>query len=477
MKSSMHWISLCVLTLCLCGSFSSAADPELDRFDLGQRLIQLERAWDAHPDAAARARAMPVLKLAVPQLLAGRETDAAATLDRARMLLQSAEPTAADRWTASLAVHPPGRLLDKSVGVASVRIVSAYGAGDPPPGARVYFAIVPNAHAPQSLDNVLQIAKLPADGKLSIADLPDGDYILYVHFNVNSSKWKATYTADISVVTGVAGRIGRLRAVSGDRSVDTATLDSLTSLLTSLARGSTPETNYPAARLLAEAEALAKAVKTGQRFYGPERTGQFWLTIPTGATTTPVRLFIPDAAKAGKPMPLVVGLHGAGGSENLFFEAYGYGLIARLAQERGWMVVAPRAGWLFDGPPPAQAIVDELAKLYPVDKQSVYLVGHSMGAMQAVTLAQQTPGRYAAIAALGGGGTVTKPDVFKTLPVFIGCGREDFLLGGAKGLAQGLEKAGATRVTYKEYPNVEHMLIVQEALPEVFKFFEKAKKE
>src|SRR5438094_255182 len=73
----------------------SAAEPALDRYDLGQRLILLERAWADRPDAAARQRALPVLKLAVPQLLAGKNADAAATLDRARLLLRGpAEPTA-----------------------------------------------------------------------------------------------------------------------------------------------------------------------------------------------------------------------------------------------------------------------------------------------------------------------------------------------------------------------------------------------
>src|SRR5690349_2442714 len=136
------------------------------------------------------------------------------------------------------------------------------------------------------------------------------------------------------------------------------------------------------------------------------------------------------------------------------------------------MVVATRAGGLFDGPPPVPAVLDELARLYPVDRSRVYVVGHSMGAAHAVLLAQQTPGRYAAIAPLGGGGNVSKPEAVKDLPIFIGCGSEDFALFGAKGLAQALQKIGATRTTFKEYRDVEHILVVQEALKDVFAFFE-----
>src|SRR5207237_7297851 len=115
---------------CLCGSFSSAA--ELDRYDLGQRLIRLERAWADHADPASKARALPVVKLAVPQLLAGKDIDAAVTLDRARLLLESAEPTGGERWAASLAVHPFSRLLDPAQGPLVVRVGPAYPAGEPP---------------------------------------------------------------------------------------------------------------------------------------------------------------------------------------------------------------------------------------------------------------------------------------------------------------------------------------------------------
>jgi predicted esterase len=297
-----------------------------------------------------------------------------------------------------------------------------------------------------------------------------GDHTLSVDVFVARNRL-TTYTSGVSVVQDLSRRLDRLNGMPAPSSLDGRTFRSLVTLLRRLADGWPPETIYPAARLLGEAEELAVSIAAGREYYGPQRTGQFWLSVPTGNTTTPVRLFVPDAAKAGKPMPLVVALHGAGGSENLFFDAYGNGLVARLAQERGWMVVAPRAGWLFDAAPPAAAIVDELAKVYPIDKQRVFIVGHSMGAMQAVTLAQETPGRFAAIAVLGGGGAVEKPAVVKDLPVFIGCGKGDFLLGGARGLAEQLKKAGATRLIYKEYPGVEHMLVVQEALPEVFRFF------
>jgi dienelactone hydrolase len=475
MKNKMQWYSLWFFSLCplcLCGSSAYSAET-LERYDLGQRLVLLERAWDAHPDAAARARALPVLKLAVPQLLAGKTTKAAETLDRARLLLQSPEPRAAERWAASLLVHPSIRLLDPAQGPLTVRVEPAYPAGERPANASMRLTLL-IGNGPTAVTSAAIALSTPAvTERLSVERLPEGDHTLRAEVIVDSDT-VATYVVGISVVPRLRERLDRLRLPANSRSVDVATRGTVAALLAWLALGGALEANYPAARLLAEEDELAKSIAAGKRFFGPQRTGQFWLAIPTGDTNTPVRLFVPEQAKAGKPLPLVVALHGAGGSENLFFDAYGSGLIARLAAERGWMVVAPRAGGLFDGPPPVPAIVDELAKLYPVDPKRVYIVGHSMGAMQAITLAQQSPGRFAAVAALGSGGTVTRGETFKDLPVYIGCGREDFLLSGAKALAEALAKAGATRMTFKEYPAVEHMLIVQEALPEVFRFFERS---
>jgi predicted esterase len=462
------WISLCSLcSLCLCGSTSSAG--EIERYDLGLRLIQLEKAWAEHTDAPGRGRALPVIKQAVPLLLAGKTTEAAAVLDGGRLLLEKAEPTAAERWANSLLVHPSARLLNPAMGPLVVHISAAYAAGDVPDNVVLKVNLLTADGATALAAQAMAVTALPATVVLSTDRLPEGDHKLRVEVIVGT-KMLTTFSAGVSAVPNLSQRLHRPTSPFSAPSVDSETLRSINRLLTSLTNG-TAETDYPAARLLKESEGLRRAIAAGQEYYGPQRTGQFWLTIPTGR---PVRLFVPEAAKNGKPMPLVVALHGAGGSENLFFDAYGSGLIARLAQERGWMVVAPRAGWLFSAAPPAAAIVDELAKVYPVDKKRIFIVGHSMGAMQAVKLAQETSGRFAAIAALGGGGAVDQPDVFKDLPVFVGCGREDFLLGGAKGLDNVLKKAGATQLTYKEYPGVEHMLIVQEALPDVFKFFESA---
>jgi predicted esterase len=452
--------------------------PVPERYALGQRLRAFERAWEVQTDPAACKRATAVLKRAVPLLFAAREADVAVTIDQSRFLLGSAEPpSAAVRWAESLVARPSTRLLDPGAGdVFAVLLTALYDAKVELP-AEVVLRLSFHAADGTALlaETEAPVAKLPTAVSLSAAKLRAGDHTLRAQVVV-VGKVLATYQQLISIVPQAHERLAKLQAaalaVNTTRTTDTATLRSLTNTLASLAAKGTLETDYPAARLFAEAEGLAQAIAAKDRYYGAQRTGEFWLTLATSPDTAPVRVFVPEAVKAGKAVPLVVVLHGAGGSENLFFDGYGDGKTVRVAKEHGWMVVGTRVLGLLDGPPPVPAIIDELAKLYPVDRQHVYAIGHSMGATHAVALAQKSPKPFAALAALGGGGSVTKPDAVKGLPVYVGCGTEDFALATAKNLAETLGKAGA-KVTYKEFPDVEHIVIVQESAREVFSFFEK----
>ena len=51
-------------------------------------------------------------------------------------------------------------------------------------------------------------------------------------------------------------------------------------------------------------------------------------------------------------------------------------------------------------------------------------------------------------------------------------GAQDFAYANARKLAFELKKAGVKSVRFREYPDVEHLVIVQEALQDVFAFFD-----
>ncbi|MFM7845425.1 MAG: hypothetical protein ACKPEY_14490, partial [Planctomycetota bacterium] len=246
-------------------------------------------------------------------------------------------------------------------------------------------------------------------------------------------------------------------------------------ILASLAKGATLETDYPAGRLLEDAESLLGDIQ--QQVARPQlrQRGQYWRTLvaDSGAKAT-VRMWVPELGSDAHPPPLVIALHGVGGTENMFFDMLGVGKVVRLCKERGWPIVAPRQSLLGGVGLTLDQLVAEVRKVYPVDPSRIFLVGHSMGAMQAVKLTDQavaTQGsvRPALVAALGGGGNATNFTEMKSTKFFVGVGKLDFARRGGIQLVDKLRRAGVPDVEYKDYDEAEHLLIVQTALADVFR--------
>src|SRR5581483_3146681 len=61
----------------------------------------------------------------------------------------------------------------------------------------------------------------------------------------------------------------------------------------------------------------------------------------------PYHLYVPTTYTASRAFPLVVALHGLGASEDSFFSPV-YGGVAKLAEQHGFIVVAP-LGYRIDG--------------------------------------------------------------------------------------------------------------------------------
>lgn len=158
----------------------------------------------------------------------------------------------------------------------------------------------------------------------------------------------------------------------------------------------------------------------------------------------------------------------------MFFESYGAGRLIDLARQRGWLVVSPRQTMSLNGLSMNVAqILDGLSEIAPnVSKQAV-LVGHSMGAAQAISQVSKHPERVRAVAALGGGGRPTASDALTQIPFWVAAGTNDFGRSGARALAKQLEQMGCI-ATYRDYPEVEHMVIVQAALDDVFAFLDES---
>lgn len=118
-----------------------------------------------------------------------------------------------------------------------------------------------------------------------------------------------------------------------------------------------------------------------------ERPGHLWRPIVVGRRALPVRLYAPGSVvESDEPVALVVALHGAGGDESMFVELEGLIDLVGMAEEREFLLVSPRTPDWFYGTRSWTALVDEMDRCYGVDRERVFVLGHSMGAAAASTL-------------------------------------------------------------------------------------------
>lgn len=456
-------------------SASSPVFAQADRYELGRRLRGFEERWDRPAEAEARKHATKALNESVGRFFRVEFGEAARAMTRALRLLDGIdEPPAAIRWADSLAIFPERRLIERGTATldASIRPVYAVEIEAPADATgRIQVAIAGEV-VPRTLLEV-PLASPTQDVSIPTADLIEGDYALIFDI-VTGGEVVARCESVISVVDRLADRLDEAKAVVdgwSSTSTDAASARHHVLMLENLENGASSEADMFAAAVLTELERLIEVVESREPFHGPSRPGSHRLALssPTGRTI-PARVFVPEGIEEGVSVPLVVALHGMGGSENLFFDGYGRGAIVQLCRERGWLLVSPRRGPIGAGP--VDEVVEAMASVYPVDRSKVLLVGHSMGAMQAVGALMEAPERYAGAAALGGGGRVPEIPGLDRVPVFIGIGEHDFLLSSARELRGSLERVGSERVEYREYPDIEHLVIVQVALPDAFEFFD-----
>jgi len=453
-----------------------AADVPLEslRYELGRRLRAFESAFEARrDDPGARRAVAPHLIRATTAFFALRFSDAGRAIDEARLALERGVGPAAPAalWASGICAIPERRLADAASRSLRIRVATLYEVSEGKPARprlRIGFDGAPGAAAEGPLD------ALPSERDLPLEGLGEGDRALRATVLDGGEKlaeWAMTVSLARAPRERLAAMEERLAKVAETGS-QAESVRSLVRLLKGLLDAPGTETDLPAVRLLAEAEEATKAVAAGEAFWGGCRPGESWIRLRAGDSLVPARILVPRTAREGKPVPLVLALHGMGGSENLFFDGYGLGAAARLAGERGWIIVSPRSGIL--GNLPVEAVVAEVSRLWPVDPRRVVVVGHSMGAGQAVLAAARSPKLFAAVAVLGGGYRPRDPKALRDLPVFVGVGTRDFALRSARGLERSLREAGAARVTFREYDDVEHLAVVQVALPDVFAFFDRA---
>ncbi|MDR1497599.1 MAG: prolyl oligopeptidase family serine peptidase [Puniceicoccales bacterium] len=192
-----------------------------------------------------------------------------------------------------------------------------------------------------------------------------------------------------------------------------------------------------------------------------------------GKATLPYRLLKPEKIERGKKYPIVLFLHGAGecGKDNQkqLHNGVGYLATPQMRAKHPCFILVPqcpstsvawRAGRSADAPlTTALALLDELIKKHPVDKQRVYISGLSMGGMGTFKALELRPRFFAAAIPICGAGNAVAAKAYSRTPVWIFHGAKDNVVppGSSKAIAEALKKASPkTPHKITLFPNVGH---------------------
>jgi pimeloyl-ACP methyl ester carboxylesterase len=172
---------------------------------------------------------------------------------------------------------------------------------------------------------------------------------------------------------------------------------------------------------------------------GKEVAANYWLSLPAGFP------------HEGRTFPLIVGLHGSGWLGHKISFMRGSGPPGRTF---GVTPINMGGPWQIDF---LNAYLDELLAILPVDRDRVYVEGHSLGAMATWEWALDNPERFAAIAPMAGIGEPYRASRLKNVPAWVIHGENDDVIprGFAEQMVTALQAEGAG-VRYSIIPGGEH---------------------
>lgn len=453
------------------------------RLELGRRLKRFEVSWEVAP-TARRVAAVPFLKTAVRSFFSLRLTEAGRQLDNAWLAVSSGDrPNSLTRAMIGSQLLVSPLCAETENGLLTLKLTSFYPVDiDPAPDVIVQLKL---AHVTGEIiaETEFAIPQLTSGANWRIDQIPEGDHILSAIIRNDESNFTLP-PISVSRINELTRRLQQLKeggdalkAVTRSDAVKDAdftllaTLRDETRFLENVIKGVPQEADFPVLQRLENCEAMlasrSKPVGFAKQL---SATRQVWLALANGRRFVSTRVHLPP--DSDHPAPVLFVFHGAGGSENMFFETYGAGRVITEAAKRGWIVISPRQG-LFGLPLDISEMLGALEMFVPLDRKRVMLLGHSMGASQASTQVKKYPALPVAAVALGGGGRVSDDDAKRSQQVawFIGAGDHDFGLSGAQQMNRSLTAAKSS-VRFEVYKNVEHLVVVQAAIDDVFQFLD-----
>jgi poly(3-hydroxybutyrate) depolymerase len=333
---------------------------------------------------------------------------------------------------------------------------------------------------------------------LDLHDVADGPFLLNVEVS-NQGQPIGSSSLQVALRKGVDDLAAQLEAAAA-KAPETLRAEILFPVdrMKNVNRGRLELRTFDPDRDLAAAEAIAAAVKAGKDPFAG-RTGDIrrHYRLDAANEILPYRTYVPTTYTGAKAFPLIIALHGLGGTEDAFFDNYEKKLPP-LAESHGYIVAAPLGyrvdgsyGWGLGAPPAdpntkrtqdfsEQDVMQVLARvrqLYRVDDSRIYLMGHSMGAIGTWKVAPKYPDIWAAIAPFSGSGAADTLQRIRSVPEIIVHGDADptVNVAGSRAMVTKLKELG-TEFKYIEVPGGLHSDVVAPNIAAVIDFFDAHRK-
>jgi pimeloyl-ACP methyl ester carboxylesterase len=480
-QSNRMLIMLILLILVLLIWGMAWSQSQISRADLAVRLVETEACWEAHRESTeARLRAAQLLSDGVTAFFSGKLEALVRNLTLACASLRSEAPSAPEMlYAGTLGVHLPHVVdkdeLEKGQTSLGFKLFSYYEAEKPdrPQQLQLHWQVRLSGGKRPAGRGTLRAPEPGAAATLLTTRVPEGDYEVLFELRRDRQslrRWRQTFSVIANLKARLEALEWALRSNETAEPTEKMTVLNAWEVLDKASKGQSPETFYPLLRLLQLAERITAGWEKGKSGW-QAAPGDYWLATLYRERKVAFRLFIPEQFKPNQQIPLVLALHGAGGNEHLFFEGYGLGIVLKEAEKRGWAVIAPRAemGLVHIG-----GALEAAQRLLSIDPGRIYLMGHSMGGAHSFSAIAQFPELFRAVAIFAGVGQPTQvpPD----LPIMMAIGEQELsrLKTSIENAYRRLQELNLKTLKYKKYEACDHLMIVREALPDAFAFFDRA---
>lgn len=421
-------IGVAALALVLLGQASGSGG----RYEVGERLRELDRAWVETSDRSRRLAAIPKINEAATSLGAAKAPEACRLLDEARATLLGRQATPED--AISLRFDPP---FAEPKMPARLRVGWAY----VPDGSRTVRVQVGRQSVVATPGRELTLEVRPEQINPELLQNPEIGYLMPVQVGLEQR------SVFLSIIKKPKDRLAALQSTKQPEAQAIAEfLQKIFETPDSL------ESDVPIIQYLFTAELLDE---------GRLRLDRADNLPFVKHNDTVFRATFPRQVRG--PLTVVVALHGAGGSENLFFEAYGQGSAVTEAVKRNWAFVAPRAS--------GTAVADVIDWIRNRRRQAierVFVMGHGAGGGFALETGSLSPKPRAVVAFAPS--TQSLPASLDGVPIFLSVGKQDPLASGLRVLGQRIAQRRGS--VFEELDPCEHLMAVGESISRAYRFFD-----